>query len=127
MNTAACWEQVERAFARLLRAQRLGTVEEVVLYAADLTSPLGLALARAVHEAKLGPDPALFDGRCAITMSVMTLNATVRVTSAEPAIAGALEELRRLAPAPHHVRALLVAERADVIELPLSRLLRAEP
>jgi hypothetical protein len=79
MNEPACWEQVERAFARLLRAQRLGTIEEIVLYAADLTNPLGLALARAVHVAKLGPDPGRFDGRCAITLSVMKLDATAKI------------------------------------------------
>jgi hypothetical protein len=57
-------------------------------------------------------------------VSVLKLAAAKRIVSVEPDLVIALDELHRLALAPHHVRVLLVAERADVVSLPLARLFR---
>ena len=117
------WAALKGAFARLLRAQRTGRpLEEVALYLAELTTPHGLALARAIHAAKLGPDPERFrrPQHERVTVGVLTVEEMVTAaTNAGPLFEHAAVELRG-APPPHHVRVLFATERAEVVHLHLA-------
>ena len=117
------WAALKGAFAKLLRAQRTGRpLEEVALYMAELTTPQGLALAQAIHAAKLGPDPEWFrrPQHQRVSVGVLTAEELVTVaTNAGPLLERAAVELRG-APLPDHVRVLFAAERAEVVHLHLT-------
>ena len=121
------WVALADGFAKLLRAQRPGRpVEEVALYMADLTAPNGIAFARKLHAARLGPDPsALFGPAChltprpsaPLTLGLLTAEEMVGVAeSAGPSFERAAQRLREVPPR-LHVRVLLVADRVDVAHI----------
>ncbi len=119
------WTSLERIFAEVLAARREGRFDDIALCVADLTSPLGFALAQAVHAEKRGPDPAaLKDSGALFTVAVLKDDEIRRIVAmAVPAIACAAAELNE-ALEPHHVRVLMgVTEKAVVLDLPVSRLM----
>ncbi len=120
------WAALRGAFARLLRVQRTGRpVEEVALYMAELATPRGIALAQAIHGARLGPDPALFSDpeRQRVSVGLLTAKEMVGVvTNAAPLFEGAVVELHCVPP-PRHVHLVFAPERAGVVQMPLEVLL----
>jgi hypothetical protein len=116
------------AFGNLLRTQRTGLpLEELALYLAELAEPPGLALAQAIHAAKLGPDPASFlePGRPRISVGVLTAEELVAAaTDVGPLFEPVVVDLRRVPP-PQHVRILLVSVRAAILRLPVSAFWRS--
>jgi hypothetical protein len=114
------WEALKAAFTGLLRAQREGRpIEELALYLAELTTPHGLALAQAIHAAKLGPDPALLldPERKRVSVGMLTAEEMVSAaTHAGPLLKQAAVELRFVPPT-RHIRVLFAAEETRVAHL----------
>jgi hypothetical protein len=106
------------AFKLVLGAQRTGRqVEELAIYVADLTEPLGFTLARAIHAAKRGPDPAAFfrpsprhaRPRAPFIVGLKDRDELAKIAAtAGESFESATTELHA-APRLHHVRILIVA------------------